>query len=93
MPASRLEKVCTHLVAHAIEEDQHRVDKKDEIVARAWAFLVKVGEHVDGDVSPEEETAQVQHEEDSTNHRQNTLPVLLFWLYGKRIVRKIASVF
>ena len=83
MPASRLKKVRPYLVAHAVGKDQHRVDKEDEIVARAWAFLVKVGEHVDGDVSPEEETAEVQHEEDSTNHRQNTSPVLLFRLDSK----------
>ena len=59
MPATNLEQVSASLVAEPHGEDEERVDEEDEIVARARTFLVKVGEYIDGDVSPKEETAEI----------------------------------
>ena len=75
MPAPSLEQVCSNLVADIAGKHQERVDEEDEIVAGVRLLLTEQGEHVNGNVAPEEAAPKIEHVNDTTNHGQYTVQV------------------
>jgi len=74
-----------NIVAASIRCNQQRIDNKYKSKLDIWVELIKVGQYVRIDVSPEEKAPQEAHQEHSTNDVKDSISTVNFVVLGKLI--------
>jgi len=77
VPSELLQQKRANLVADAVGKDEESVDKEDEAVVDVRVGLVEVTEHVDRNVSPQEEAPEVDHEEHTADNCHNATSMVI----------------
>jgi hypothetical protein len=73
MKSEVLEQVSSNDVACPVTQYQQEVHSEDEVVGLIGVCLMEVAQHVGRDVSPEEEAAEVEGQEDASNEGHDSI--------------------